>query len=124
GVARYDGSAWSPLGAGVNGRIGALIVFDDSRGGGPELYAAGKFDLAGGIPAANIARWNGAAWSAVGSGLPSAQPNDYTVLSLAVYDDGLGAGPALYAGGRFEAAGGATAPGLAKWDGAVWTPIG
>jgi hypothetical protein len=37
---------------------------------GPDLYAAGRFENAGGDPAADgVARWDGAAWHPLGSGL-------------------------------------------------------
>ncbi|MBM4108497.1 MAG: hypothetical protein FJ255_06750 [Phycisphaerae bacterium] len=38
---------------------------------GADLLVVGRFAAAGGVPAANAARWNGS-WSALGSGLPSA----------------------------------------------------
>src|SRR5262245_65135 len=49
------------------GPVSALTVFDD--GSGAALYAAGSFESAGGAAARRIARWNGEAWSALGSGL-------------------------------------------------------
>ena len=45
-------------------------------------------------------------------------------MSLAVFDDGLGAGPALYAAGYFSSAGGAPAAGIARWDGKSWSDVG
>jgi hypothetical protein len=51
----------------------------------------------------------------VGGGSPT------QVAALAVYDDGDGA--ALYAGGDFTSAGGATAVHLARWDGVAWTAL-
>lgn len=55
----------------------------------------GNFGLtvAGGVPASRIAKWDGASWSALGSGLNRFEG----ARSLAVFDDGTG--PALYAGG-------------------------
>jgi hypothetical protein len=120
-IARWDGASWSALGSGTIGRIYAMTVFDD--GTGPALYAGGDFTAIGGIPANRIAKWDGAAWSALGSGI------DYTnsqvlpaVRCLAVYDDG--SGPALYAGGEFDIAGGAPANFIARWDGASWSGVG
>jgi trimeric autotransporter adhesin len=43
---------------------------------------------------------------------------------LTSLDDESGSGPAIYAGGRFTAAGGATANRVAKWDGSNWSPLG
>jgi hypothetical protein len=98
--------------------VNALTVFDDGRGSGPALYAGGRFTSAGATPANRIARWDGEHWSALGTGL------DGEVLCLAVFDDGRGAGPALYAGGSFTSAGGAPASRVAKWDGLTWAPLG
>ena len=87
-IAKWSGTKWSTLGAGVGGApawVMALAVYDD--GTGPALYAAGWFTSAGGQPANNIAKWDGASWSALGSGLTG--PPDTRVLALAVFDDGL-----------------------------------
>src|SRR5205814_2191178 len=74
------------------------------------------FTTAGGIGASNIAKWNGASWSALGSGC-----NSY-VYALTVIDDG--SGPALYAGGAFTVAGGISAPHIARWNGSSWSALG
>jgi hypothetical protein len=118
GTAKWDGSAWTPLSPGMDGGVLALTVFDD--GTGPALYAGGSFTTAGDAPANHIAKWDGTMWTPLGSGMEN--PNDAVVYALAVFDDGTG--PALYAGGKFTTAGGAPANGIAKWDGATWTPLG
>ncbi|MCG8460259.1 MAG: DUF11 domain-containing protein, partial [Holophagales bacterium] len=115
-IARWDGSTWSAVGGGVASWVNAFAVFDDGSGGGPALYAAGRFLTAGGVPATRIARWDGTGWSPLGAGLSS------TVESLAVFDDG--GGEALYAGGWFTTAGGTTANRVARWDGAAWSAVG
>lgn len=92
----------------TNGQVAA--VFDDGKG--PELCVGGAFNSAGGVLAANVARWNGTRWAPLGSGLPG------EVKSLAVFDGGNGA--ALYAGGNFSGSGFA----LARWDGGTWSPVG
>lgn len=117
-IAKWDGSAWSTLGAGTTiggspGEVRALRVFDN--GGGAALYAAGSFTLAGATPADRVASWDGSSWSAVGSGI------DNFVYALSVFDDGGGA--ALYAGGGFSNAGGAPAMGMAKLSGSDWTAV-
>src|SRR5262249_41806501 len=120
GIAKWDGAAWSALGDGLAisshtsiGEATALAVFDD--GNGSALYAGGLFDMAGGVPANFIAKWNGSDWSALGSGTNGA------VYSLDVFDDAYG--PALYAGGAFTTAGGTTANMIAKWVDATWSPL-
>lgn len=112
-VGEWDGTKWSllegPNGELLDGRVHALTVFDD--GGGPDLYATGWFDSAGGVPANNIARWDGTSWSALegqgGNGL------SFRGFALSVFDSGTG--PDLYVGGQFFAAGGITADRIARW---------
>ena len=113
-VARWDGARWRPAGAGLNGLVRDLAVFDD--GGGPALYAAGDFTLADGAPASRIARWDGLRWSplvgSAGEGLSS--PGS----GLAVFDDG--SGPSLWVVGSFSSAGGIATSKVARWDGSEW----
>ncbi|MBI1854013.1 MAG: hypothetical protein HYR85_27055 [Planctomycetes bacterium] len=132
GVARWNGSTWSALGGGIartaisappeSGDVRALAWFDD--GSGPALYAGGRFSKADGAPAVNVARWDGAAWHALGNGLGI--PDDFTgegVTTLAVFDDG--SGPALYAGGYFfDSHGNPTAPPVDRWNGTSWSAVG
>ena len=118
-IARWNGSAWAALGAGVGAEVQSMAVFDDGLGGGPALYVGGEFTIVSGQSISYIARWDGAAWSPVGMGI-----NDH-VLALVVHDDGLGAGPALYAGGFFPNAGdGFFTNRIAKWDGEQWSALG
>lgn len=118
GVAVWNGTAWSPLGAGMNGTVESLALFDDGRGGGPALYAGGSFTLAGDVAANYIAKWNGTAWQPLGEGM------NWEVRALAAYDDGSGGGPALYAAGAFSTAGGVTAQSIARWNGTTWSSLG
>lgn len=120
GIAKWDGSSWSTLGTGLSwligepGRVYSLVTFDD--GGGSALYVGGSFDLADGVAADNIAKWDGENWTPLGSGL------DGYASSLTVFDDG--SGPALYAAGGFLTAGGSPATRIAKWDGSNWSALG
>ena len=117
-IARWDGVAWTALGSSLNGTVHDLVVFDD--GGGPDLYACGSFTVAGGVPANRVARWDGASWTALGSGLRGGSVP--SVFDLCVYNDGNG--DALYAAGRFNTAGSATAISIAKWNGSSWSGLG
>jgi hypothetical protein len=105
-IGRWDGSAWSALGSGLNGDVFALAV------SGANLYVGGGFTTAGGAPATNIARWDGSAWSALGSGLNGG------VSALAV------SGTNLYVGGWFTNVGGLAANYIAKWNGSAWSTLG
>jgi hypothetical protein len=115
-IAKWDGTSWSRLLGGIEGRVFALEVFDD--GNGPALHVGGDFTIAGVILADNIAKWDGSSWSRLGGGVNA------DVLTLEVFDDGTGAGPALNAGGNFVAASGTQANRIAKWDGKGWSPLG
>jgi hypothetical protein len=101
GLARWDGVAWSEFGGGVAngpgpGAVGALEAMPNG-----DLVAAGQFQSAGGVPASHVAVWRGAAWSALGAGLPA------PVIALArVGENGL-----VAVAGRE----------LWQWDGAAWT---
>lgn len=121
-VARYDGTAWSALGAGVDAVAKALCVFDDDGAGpnAPALFVGGEFANAGGMPASGIAKWDGANWSPLSSGVGG------TVQALCVFDaDGLGASPPeLIAAGSFATAGGGPAANVARWNGSSWSGLG
>jgi hypothetical protein len=108
-IARWNGSGWSPLGAGVGGGNGFPTVHA-IQPLGADIFAGGDFTTAGGAPAARIARWNGSAWSAVGPGLQSANPAFGAVLGLTVQIDG-----SLVAAGGFHQAGNVTSVGVATW---------
>ncbi len=105
-IAKWNGSAWSALGTGMNSTVNALAV------SGTDLYAGGDFTTAGGVSANRIAKWNGSAWSPLGTGV------DGYVGALAV------SGTDLYAGGDFTTAGGVAANRIAKWNGSAWSPLG
>jgi PKD repeat protein len=120
-TATITGSTWKPGfdwpgGNGLDGDVWSLVVFDD--GSGPALYAGGTFTTAGGVPANSIAKWNGATWTPLSSGLNGSGG----VWALAVFDDGTG--PALYAGGSFTIAGGGPGNFVAKWNGTNWAAVG
>jgi hypothetical protein len=105
-IARWDGTHWSALGAGVDNVVDALTTFND--GSGLALYAGGEFTIAGTVTANRIAKWDLRQWSALGSGM------DNVVDAITVFDDGSGL--ALYAGGEFTLAGGVSVNKIAKWN--------
>jgi len=114
GIRAWDGSSWSTLGAGID-LLAPAHAFDVAAvdvvaacnlGVGPELYVAGRFDIAGGVAVANLAKWNGSSWSA----LPS--PGG-VVRDMLAFDDGTGV--RLYC---------ATDAGLRIWNGVAWSATG
>ncbi|GAB3870169.1 hypothetical protein GCM10028824_18450 [Hymenobacter segetis] len=114
-IAKWNGTAWSPLGTGVTalgstpGTISSLVVV-----AGGDVYVGGQFNAAGGMPASNVAKWNGTAWSNMGGGVSAS-----SAASVAVAANGD-----VYVGGRFTTAGGISANNIAKWDGTAWSPLG
>lgn len=95
---------------GMNGIVHAFANYDD--GSGTALYAGGQFTFAGRSPKNRVARWDGAEWRALGSGL------DGPVFALAVFEG------SLYAGGAFSRAGGVAASNVARWNGVAWSAVG
>lgn len=66
-VARLDGEAFTL----VESRFDAPVSQIDIAGSN-DVIAAGAFSMVAGLPAAHIARWNGATWRPLGSGVPGA----------------------------------------------------
>src|SRR6185369_11974115 len=120
-IARWDGSSWQPLGAGITGTndpfnvpvVYALGIFDG------QLIAGGIFTTAGGAPASSIARWNGSAWFPLSSGLQG-EVMGFPTAVFAIQDFG----EALFVGGAFTGAGGASASCVARWNGSSWSGLG
>ncbi|MFA6046788.1 MAG: immunoglobulin domain-containing protein [Phycisphaerales bacterium] len=99
-VARWDGTAWAPLGTGLGDQYGLVLAMTRMPNG--DLIAGGSFNTAGGVAASNIARWDGNAWHPLDSG------TDNVVYALEVMPDGK-----LAVGGAFRHAGGRAAANLA-----------
>lgn len=98
--------AGSPGGFGVQpGVLGSVLAIASD---GASTYVGGGLSEAGGLPARGIARWDGAAWHALGGGV------DGVVYAIVV------SGTDVYVGGSFSEAGGRPAHHVARWDGAAW----
>jgi hypothetical protein len=95
-VARRDGQRWTAVGErlAANGEARVLAVHQG------DLILGGAF---------GVVRWDGHAWTPLGSGL------DFGVYSLASYGD------ALFAGGADSPPDGLG--NVARWDGASWLPL-
>jgi hypothetical protein len=118
-VARWNGSAWLPLGSGVTHDVYALTPWDD--GTGSALYVGGRFQTAGGLYADGIARWNGSAWSILPNGGTSVGIRGQ-VHALRAHDDGTG--EQLYVAGNFLASLGNPGNCVQRWNGAAWSAVG
>ncbi|HUR16364.1 MAG TPA: hypothetical protein VMZ33_03685 [Candidatus Limnocylindrales bacterium] len=124
GAGAITPNAWSALGGGgaspffgaLNAHVYAIEV------DGTDVYVGGNFVNAAALPAADfIAKWNGTAWSALGTN----QAGTDGALSGPVYALEY-SNSYLYVGGQFNNAGGdAEADALAKWHttGASWSDV-
>jgi len=120
-IAYYDVSAgaWVAMGNPLGG--GAVINYIlrmafDSNG---DLYVVGNFTTIAGVANASyIARWDGAAWNAVGNPLAGA------AVVTEIFDVAIDSQDNVYVGGNFTTFGGvAGADYIAMWDGANWTQV-
>jgi hypothetical protein len=117
GVAKWTGSQWEPLGAGITSWKHPRDVAVHDDGAGPALYICDVLS-AGGQSVNRIAKWNGQTWSSVGGG-GIVTTGITEVYSLGSFDDGRG--PALYVGGYISLAGGGVPiQQMARFNGQVW----
>jgi hypothetical protein len=111
-LVRWTGAEWEDLGStGPAGWIYDLAVFEN------ELVAAGFFLEMDGVPARNIARWNGERWAPLGEGVAAGEAEG-AIYSVEPYGDRLAVG------GRLRVAGTIPAGNIAFWDGFDWTAAG
>lgn len=108
GVARWDGTNWHPLGAGlsvtsaVSPAVATLAVFAD------DLYAGGLFVRSGDVFLPGLARWDGTNWSDV----PGVALAD--VRQLLVHEG------ALLVAGNIRFNDDTNCYAVARWNGATW----
>jgi len=102
GLASWDSTSWSFVSSGVTyfGSGGTVFSLDDQNG---NLLVGGNFDVAGGVSTNHIAKWDGSAFTAIGSG------TSYDVHALSLYNGDL------HAGGNFSTAGILPAANIATW---------
>ncbi|MBK9657414.1 MAG: hypothetical protein IPO66_19015 [Rhodanobacteraceae bacterium] len=113
-VARWDGSEWHALGSGIgvpnslNDGVAVMVMFKG------ELYAGGSFFQAGGVPARNLARWNGSSWTPLSVGSFGNAQGVYAMAASASH---------LYIGGIFSSVEGVAARNIARFDGTSWSSL-
>ncbi|MBL9076377.1 MAG: hypothetical protein JNL08_02670 [Planctomycetes bacterium] len=101
-IARWNGTAWAPLGTGLPGRANAAVVFN----GG--LHVAGDFGT--GSAATNLRVWGGSIWVPLGTW-------DGPIDTLAVRIGTALTNSFLYAGGAFSVVNGSVqAPMVARYS--------
>lgn len=99
GLQKWDGQTWEVVGGGLRSAlhtcVALRVIDEDGPGPGREaLFVGGYFSQAGSVATSGVARWNGQAWSAVGTGLAT-QVEDILAVD---YTGGTGS-PTIYATG-------------------------
>lgn len=117
-VARLTEAGFSPLGSGIEpGTVNHAHAYAAARLPNNDVLVGGDFDLAGGRLVRAIARWDGAEWSPLGTGLtPFIVPPIVNVIEV------LADGSAIV-GGTFSGADDVASTSIIRWDGAAWTPL-
>lgn len=113
-IAVYDpvANTWAALGTGAASTTVFALAFD--RAG--NLYAGGTFTGMGGVATtAGLAKWNGSAWSSIGS----AAGGGASVVAL-VADPATGY---VYAAGSFLTLGGVACVRIGRYNGVAWTAL-
>ncbi len=125
-VAKWNGSAWLPLGTstqnGAGNTVRAIAALSSS-----EVYVGGDFvttadSTSSSIAANRVAKWNGSAWSPLGTSTQNGAGN--TVRAIAARSSSE-----IYAGGDFTTVADSTSASIAanrvaKWNGSAWSTLG
>lgn len=108
-IAKWDGSAWSTMGAGL-GVVDTLVV---SRG---KVYAGGRsiWSDATGKLWSSVCSWDGSSWTP----LDAKGVNTNHIFGLAAH------GNKVYATGSFSRLGDSDVAGVAMFNGTSWVPLG
>ncbi len=108
-IARWNGTAWSPLSTGVSVATNATpAVYALAALPNGEVVVGGIFRNAGGVAIASIARWNGANWISIGTVNPNSSVTAIVVLP----------------NGDLIATGAGSGGNIARWNGVQWSNLG
>jgi len=117
-IARWDGSHWHPLGSGIQKRYANIDpVYEITIAENGDVYVGGSFVSAGGVPANNIARWDGSHWHAIGTGAVNGVNDDVNAIAITKNKD-------IFIGGLFTKAGTVHVNHVVRWDGYFWYELG
>jgi hypothetical protein len=103
----WDGTYWTTIASQFEGEAPAVFALAVDANG--SLCVGGEFESVSGIPASNIACWDGNTWHALGNG------TNERVFGLAFDSSGD-----LYAVGYFTEVGHQPVDHVARWDGQRW----
>ena len=120
-VYMFEGANRTSLSGNFSGFVQSLGTYDFDGDGPepPQLLAGGTFSHVSSVPISRVARWNGSAWEAVGSGLTTTTSQFGVKLITRMDPDGPGPlGEHLVIAGDFQIDD--THCGFAYWDGTGW----
>jgi hypothetical protein len=109
-ILKWDGLSWHDLNPDGNN---LFLHFAMDRDG--NLFAAGNFNLIGGLHANGVVKWNGSGWSKLGED----KSVDNPIFAMA--SDRIGG---VYVGGSFTTAAGLLVNNVAHFDGTSWNRMG
>ena len=121
---RDPGGGWNAMGAGPGPALGAVTGITRSlAANGTDVYVGSDALDISAIPQADhVAKWNGTAWSAVGSNTAGTNgwlPTSTTIDAITTF------GPRVFVIGSFQNANGdPLADNVASFDGSAWHPVG
>jgi hypothetical protein len=106
-IARWNGSAWAPIGGGLVGQPLAILELPN----GDLLVAGNQLYVPGSAQAENLVRWNGTAWSNYSPGLRGHNTAGNYSFGATLRQVGNGE---IVVGGRFRTGGGVVATHLTR----------
>lgn len=110
-IARFNGTAWSGVGGGLDGTANAIAIGPDGK-----LVVGGEFETAGTLAVGRVATWDGSKWGTLGKGVSG--EGSARVGAIAILDG------KTYVAGQFTKAGDVAANNVAVWDGTNWAALG
>jgi hypothetical protein len=108
-IVMWDGQNWDTLRGGVQDDNAATGIIYDVKEHKGDLYVAGSFQTAGGIPARNFAKWDGTEWCG------KYGPSNYYHRSFAFYEDTL-----FISFGSGYISSDSSVKDVVKWTGGPW----
>lgn len=113
-IARWTGTQWQSLGAGLNGTVYDIAVANGT------VYAAGQFFVDDFQATYLLARWDGNSWTYLGDRIElGGQQENYDLRGLSLAVDGND----IYLGGRYTTMGGQTVNHVARLNGNTWQDL-
>lgn len=112
-VATWNGTAWEPLGDGVDASVDSMVFYKD------KIVIGGTFANSGADEVLHVASWDSPSskWVPLGGGLPPGQFGTVYVQDMVVHGDDL------YVVGLMENAGTTPVSHMARFDGTTWHDV-